>query len=508
MANYLWGLYFLLTFIAFYKLFEKAGEQGWKGLIPFYNIWVALKLYNRPWWWIFLFIIPGVNFFMLLILVVVIVRSYGKYDLLSHILACLFVPVYLLYLAFSQDTKFAGPGGDENYLKQRKNSKGKEWGDALVFAAIAATIIRWFFIEAYTIPTSSMEKSLLVGDFLFVSKINYGPRMPNTPLAFPFAHHTMPLIKTKSYLEWMKYPYMRLPGFQHIKNYDVVVFNYPMEDFRPVDKKENYIKRCVGIPGDSLQIIDRRLYINGKSMELPDNGQFRYLIQTNNSEAFRNELVKKHGFKSEQEYLRKRGISKRDIVYDPHLVERYLLHDIYNITEVQPLPTGKEGEYLVWTTKANVNDLRAFSSVLNFEPIIEPKKSYDPKVYPFYQYLPWNMDNYGPIYIPAKGDKIKMTKENFRIYKRVIQEYEHHPDLKMSDNVVYLDGQPLEEYTFTMDYYWMMGDNRHNSLDSRYWGFVPEDHVVGKALFVWMSWDKLGEGFRRIRWTRIFMGIH
>ncbi|MBL6963443.1 MAG: signal peptidase I [Bacteroidetes bacterium] len=353
----------------------------------------------------------------------------------------------------------------------RKKSKSREWVDAIIFAAIAATIIRWFLIEAYTIPTSSMEKSLLVGDFLFVSKLNYGPRIPMTPIAFPFAHHTMPIVKGKSYVEWWRIPFKRIPGFEKIENNDVVVFNYPMEDWRPVDKKENYIKRCIAIPGDSLIITDRLVYINNKLVDLPSHGQYRYFVKTDGT-----------------------GFNRR------------LLHEM-QITEVQTL-MGNQGEFVMWLTDENAVKIKELRNVLQIEPIVEGKEEFDPNVYPFYPSLKWNVDNFGPIYIPRKGDQIEMTLENFKIYERVIKVYENNPTLELKNGIVYLDNQVINDYTFQMNYFWMMGDNRHNSADSRMWGFVPDDHIVGKALFIWMSWDKDGKGFKKIRINRLFRGIH
>jgi signal peptidase I len=411
---------------------------------------------------------------MFFILAVLLVKSFGKYSNWDALITIIAAPVYMLYLGFDSKTKFVGPSGSEEYKKQRKLSKSKEWWDAILFAVIAATIIRWFFIEAYTIPTSSMEKSLLVGDFLFVSKVNYGARVPMTPISFPFAHHTMPIVKTKSYLQWWKIRYIRLPGLQKIKNNDVVVFNYPMEDlapfYRPVDKKENYIKRCVGISGDSIKVINRDLYVNNKLVKLPPRGQYRYFVTTDGS-----------GFR-----------------------KKYL-HGI-NISEI--METGNPNEYMVWMTSEAMSKLKALPAVRQIQPAIEPAGESNPNVFPNDTSFKWNLDFYGPIYIPKKGAIIPMTSRNYKIYERTIRVYEHNPTLEAKDGKFYLEGKEITSYKFKMDYFWMMGDNRHNSQDSRIWGFVPEDHVVGKALFIWLSWDKDGEGIKKIRWNRLFNGIH
>ena len=464
-------LYYLLLSLSLFLTIEQSGQQKWKALIPVYNIFVLLKVAGKPWWWFFLFLIPGINLAMLVICIVAYLKSYGIYNSGQLWLYTILSPLSLLYLASNKKLKYEGPGGSEEYRQMRKKSKGREWIDAIIFAALAATIIRWFFIEAYTIPTSSMEKTLLVGDFLFVSKFNYGPRVPNTPIAFPFAHHTMPIIGGKSYTTWWKIPFIRIPGFEKIENNDIVVFNYPMEDWRPVDKKENYIKRCIAIPGDTLEINQRIVKVNGEVVPLAKNGQYRYYIKTDN-----------FGF------------------------NRKTLLDL-KITEAQKL-IGSQNEYVMWLPKGTVNKMKKMPMVNIIDPIYEKGDTFDPNIYPHYSALPWNPDNYGPLYIPKKGDKIKMNLVNYKLYERVIRDYEHNPTLKLVDTLVYLDNKPLHEYTFKMDYYWMMGDNRHNSADSRFWGFVPEDHIVGKALFIWMSWEKNEKGLKKTRWNRLLKVIH
>ena len=352
-----------------------------------------------------------------------------------------------------------------------KKSMGREWLDAIVFAVIAATLIRTFFIEAYTIPTSSMEKSLLVGDFLFVSKVSYGARIPNTPLSFPFAHHTLPFTEdTKSYLEWIKLPYYRLPGFGKIKNNDVVVFNYPMEDFRPVDKQENYIKRCVAIPGDTLQVKESTLYINNKMAEKPERMQFKYHVKTDGS-----------GF-------------------NPKTIEDM------GITEGGMI--SNQGDYELTLTKESSEKIKQFSNVQSLEPYIENPGTYADYIFPMSPNFPWNVDNYGPIVIPKEGNTISLSTKNLPIYKRLIEVYEHNK-LEIKDSAIFINGTKADSYKFKMDYYFMMGDNRHNSADSRFWGFVPIDHIVGKGVFVWLSLDANQTNiFKKIRWNRVFSFIN
>jgi signal peptidase I len=350
---------------------------------------------------------------------------------------------------------------------QRK-SLLREWVDAIIFAVIAATIIRTFFIEAYTIPTGSMEKSLLIGDFLFVSKISYGARIPMTPLSFPFAHHTMPLTGGKSYLEWIKIGYHRLPGFGHIKHGDCVVFNWPAEnEGRPIDKKENYIKRCIGTPGDTLSIHNCAVSINGKEIPVPENSQSSYMVRTDGS-----------GF-SEQ------------------AIQRLSLYDGIRKTV---------DTFFFHLSKKNVEEMSKFVNVKQIEPNIYPQDWHEDGIYPPDQNYKWNRDNYGPIWIPKKGVTINLNSSNISVYRKVISEYERN-SLEERNGKIYINGQESSQYTFKMDYYWMMGDNRHNSADSRYWGFVPEDHIVGKAVFIWMSWDSNATGFNKIRWGRLFHSI-
>ncbi|MDF2432894.1 MAG: signal peptidase [Mucilaginibacter sp.] len=366
---------------------------------------------------------------------------------------------------------------------KKKKSATREWVDAIVFAVIAATLIRTFFIEAYVIPTPSMERSLLVGDFLFVSKVNYGPRTPMTPIAFPFAHHTMPLINTKAYWDGLELPYYRLPGLSNVKRGDVVVFNYPMDAdsplYRPVDKRENFIKRCQGVPGDTLSVVNAQVYVNGKAMPNPPGEQIDYNIATT-------------------------GIEVNPQVFDELHISNY---------EGNPNPT---------MTKEAAQTLKGYSNIKSLTPRVAPRGMSDPQspVYPTNPNHPvglmlngkqpdykWNVDNYGPIIIPKKGWTVKLDSMTFPVYVRAIRIYENNK-VTVNGNDIFINGKKTDSYTFKLNYYWMMGDNRHDSDDSRFWGFVPEDHIVGKALFIWMSWDDNAPFFSKIRWSRLFNGIH
>ncbi|MDP3433363.1 MAG: signal peptidase I [Bacteroidota bacterium] len=386
-----------------------------------------------------------------------------------------------------------------------KQTKVVEWVDAIIFAVIAATFIRMFFIEAYTIPTSSMEKSMLIGDYLFVSKTSYGPKLPNTPLSFPFVHHTMPLSKTKkSYVEWIKKPYKRIAGFGKVKNNDVVVFNFPEGDTvavnvqnqsyyqlvrsygrdrvwkeketfgeiiaRPVDKRENYIKRCVGIAGDVLEYKNGQLFVNGKEQQHFPGMQYDNVVTTDGT-----------------------GINKRTL-------------DQMKIAE-DDRHMASNTQYFFPLTQENEEKLKTMKNVTSVQRTLIPASNWDQNIFPYSSNYPWNVDNFGPLEIPKKGQTVKLTIENLPIYERIIDLYEAN-DLKVTDSTIYINGAVADSYTFKMDYYWMMGDNRHNSADSRYWGFVPEDHVVGKAVFIWLSMDKDQPFYNKIRWSRLFSFVH
>src|SRR5690606_24099593 len=325
-------------------------------------------------------------------------------------------------------------------------------------------------IEAYMIPTGSMEKSLLVGDFLFVSKLNYGPRVPMTPIAFPFAHHTMPLTGGKAYWEGVQLGYHRLPGFQPIKRNDVVVFNYPMEADapynRPIDKRENYIKRAIGIPGDTISLKLAQVYVNGEPGYNPPKGQMDYLVFTDGT-----------------------GLNPQ------RLLDMRIESSSYH-----------REPYLLFLTDEAFEAVSKWQNVTKIIPNIRPENTPEARTFPESELHPWNLDNFGPVIVPKKGWTVTLDSLSYPIYERAIRVYEENT-LEAKSDGYYVNGELTNSYTFKMDYYWMMGDNRHNSEDARAWGFVPEDHIVGKALFVWLSLDKQGTFFDKIRWNRLFMGI-
>jgi signal peptidase I len=339
----------------------------------------------------------------------------------------------------------------------------KEWADAIIFAVVAATLIRWAFFEAYTIPTPSMEKSLLVGDFLFVSKLHYGPRTPQTILQVPLTHQKIWGTDIPSFSDAIQVPSFRFPGFTSIKNNDVVVFNWPADEGYPTDLKTNYIKRCVAVAGDTLQIIDTKVIINGQVAKIPEKVQFQYYLIT------------------------KENINDR-------------IFKANKITDYYPIPEG----YVVHTQPETIEKLKGMPFISQVIQVKQQEGVGDPSVMPHNSKYNWNIDFFGPLWVPKKGATIQMTPENVILYESTISRYEGHENVTVEQGKLLIDGKAIESYTFQQNYYFMMGDNRHNSLDSRFWGFVPEDHVVGKGFLIWMSLDKDGNFLHKIRWNRLF----
>ena len=344
----------------------------------------------------------------------------------------------------------------------QQKSKTREWVDAIVFAVVAATIIRWLFLEAFTIPTPSMEKSLLVGDFLFVSKMHYGARTPKTPLQVPLTHQTIWGTDIPSYVDWIQLPQYRLPGFSEVKRNDVVVFNYPVEFQYPTDLKTNYIKRCIGIPGDVVEVRDRQVFVNDQPMDTPEGVQYRYFVAT-------------------------------DEVINDRVFEKFEVWE-YNLTQ---------GGYIVLATPEIADEFAKLPFVDAVHSAAYSEDQVNPRIYPDASILPWNADFFGPLEVPAEGMTVTLNEENIAKYERVITHYEGYENVEKRDGQLYVEGEAIDEYTFKQDYYFMMGDNRHNSEDSRFWGFVPEDHIVGKAFFIWLSIDPQGGLLDKIRWSRL-----
>jgi signal peptidase I len=450
-------------------------------------------------------------------------RKYLKFFIISvlYILVVIWIGnwLFLIGLGVIYDI-YVSRKVNWTFWKRRdgNNSSFIEWLDALIFAVIAVTLINIFLFQNYKIPTGSMEKSLLIGDRLFVSKLAFGPRMPFTPLAFPFTQNTMPLIKGKSWSDIIHLPYKHLAGFGKVKNNDAVVFNFPEGDtvvvedpipsyyeivrstarslkqrdqamkngfkpdefylkmarnevltknhiiYRPVDRRENYVKRCVGIPGDTVLIRKGELFINGRLVPENATQQTDYIVQTN-------------GNNINPKAFERLSISRADQAII-------------------------DGGYLLPLTRTNAEALSKFSNVKGVTPVFGNPGEYSPFIFPHKPSFSWDEDNFGPLWIPAKGTMVKVDTSNLCLYERIIRVYEHN-ELKVEGGIIYINNKPADSYTFKMNYYWMMGDNRHKSADSRYWGFVPEDHIVGKPMFIWLSTDNELSGFKKIRFNRI-----
>tara|TARA_R110000868_G_scaffold88088_3_gene245744 strand:+ start:8284 stop:9816 length:1533 start_codon:yes stop_codon:yes gene_type:complete len=477
-----WFIFFLIIQgihgLGTWKLYIKAGRQAWEAFIPVYNAVVLMKIINRPWWWTILLFLPIVNLIMFVVVWVETARSFGKHSNLDSLLAVISLGFYNYYLNYVADV---------NYIKDRslhpRTGLG-DWVSSILFAIVAATIVHAYFIQPFTIPTSSLEKTLLVGDFLFVSKFHYGARIPMTTIAAPMVHDTIPILKTKSYVAKYELPYLRIPGFQKIKHNDIVVFNWPVDTmldmrhtdkyyYKPIDKKTNYVKRCVGLPGDSLEVRNGFVYINGKQNVLPERAklQFSYMIETNNG-PFNN----------------------------------YQLANRYNITDFPQYNQDRSVSYFPAITDEDLSIFKNHPNIKSITPLKDEKGKRDSNIFPSDPDYNWNNDFFGPLYIPQAGKTIDINLNVLPLYKRVITSYEGNT-LEVQGNQILINGKLATTYTFKQDYYWMMGDNRHNSQDARAWGFVPFDHVVGKPVFIWMSWNTNGKGLDKIRWNRLFTTV-
>lgn len=466
--------------IGYWKLFQKAGIEGWKSLIPFYSEYViSTQMVGKPKWWVVYLFIPVIGEFAYFVLIFNMLRCFGKESLGAQLLTVFAGFIYLPYLGFHKDVKYRGKLG---LLPEQKKTAVQEWTDAIVFAVVAATLIRWLIMEAYTIPTPSMENSLLVGDFLFVSKFHYGTRTTTTPLQVPLTHQKIWFTDIPSYVEWIKLPQYRLPGISKVKRRDVVVFNIPPKELNeykdyPVDLKTNYIKRCVAIAGDTLQIRDRQVYVNGEAQENPPLMQYSYIVVANDD--INERILRKYKL-YDYEVVGRPG---NGVVYQMYLTEQLA-------AELRKLNFIREVKI------ATYNGNEGFGT--------RTEKTVEPNIFPDPKFFPWNGDFFGPIVIPRAGMTINIDEKSLAMYGSTIKQYDHNKDVKIESGKLLIDGKEVTQYTFRQNYYFMMGDNRHNSLDSRYWGFVPEDHIVGKAFFIWLSIDRNADFINRIRWNRFF----
>ena len=463
--------------ISTWKLYVKAGRKAWEAFVPVYNGIVLMKIINRPKYWILLLFIPVINLFLFPIIWIETLRTFGKKSTLDMLLGVFTLGFYVAYVNYTQEVIYH----EKRDLKAP--NKTMDTIGSLSFAIVVATLVHTYFIQPFTIPTSSLEKSLLVGDFLFVSKFNYGARTPMTPIAAPMVHDTLPLIKVKSYAEKPQLPYFRFPALQKIERNDIVVFNWPADTLyhmykaadkrydKPIDKKTNYVKRCTAIPGDKIELKGGVVYINGKESILPERAkpQYSYKVAWDGKTQVNLDYIKQ----------------------ELHITDAF--GQIANDTLLfSALP------------QESADRIKNIPGITKIERIIH--KEADPAIFPGSKN--WNVDNLGPIYIPEAGKTVSLTKETLPFYKKIISEYEGK-ELIVTGNEIRIDGKVANSYTFEQDYYWMMGDNRHNSLDSRYWGFVPADHIVGKPIFIWMSIDGINDGIKnwRIRWDRLFTTV-
>ena len=486
-----WLIFILIIqvvhFLGTWKLYKSAGRQAWEAAVPIYNAIVLFKIINRPWWWIFLLFIPIVNLIMFPVIWVETARSFGRNSDTDTILEIVTLGLYTYYIIYFTERKYIG----NRSLKAK--SKTGECVSSILFAVVAATIVHTYVMQPFTIPTSSLEKTLLVGDFLFVSKFHYGARVPQTAVSFPMVHDTIPLIGTKSYLKNPQIPQMRLPGFQDIQRNDIVVFNWPVDTVRmfrdisgkhydkPIDKKSNYVKRAVAIADDSLEIKDGKIFVNNQALQLPDRAkpQYSYIVEGKGQ-----------------------GFNMRSLV------------EIYGVTDgARWLDQSKRLYLFKAVTEEGVQKLKNHPNVKSIKRNISPKGKKEVGIFPNNGKVDWNKDNFGPIYIPKAGKTVDINLETFSLYRRIIEVYEGEEmgvqqKLEVRGNQVYMNDEPIEEYTFKQDYYWMMGDNRHNSEDSRYWGYVPFNHVVGKPVFIWMSLDGNASSLvDKIRSERLFTTV-
>ncbi len=459
-----------------WKFYVKAGIEAWKAFIPFLNIYELLNVINRPKWWMIFVYIPIVNLLMIPTLWVQILSVFGKKTGTDKLLAVFSFGLYVAYLNYTQVDKL-------EYNPEHQKEKDTLIG-SLVFAVIAATIVHTYIIQPYKIPTGSLEKTLLIGDYLFVSKMHYGARPPMTTISAPMVHDTIPLLGIKSYLKIPQLPYMRLPGFQNIKRNDIVVFNWPADtvvrffhkdpaQYKPIDKKSHYVKRCVAVAGDKFEIKNGKIFINDAQTVYPDRTYLQHIYKVT---------------------------TKPDMPFSRQTLIRLMKN--YDIKEIYPTQT--KDSYLMNLTDEKLQVIKNLKNVDNIS-------LYDSSKGQLFGNKPeWSLNNFGPITIPKKGDVIELNDDNYLLYKDIIEKYDEHDKyhkvhnhtLKRKEGKFLLDDKPITNYTIKQNYYFMMGDNRNESEDSRFWGFVPFDHVVGKPVFIFMS-----SGENGIRWNRVFTTV-
>ena len=528
-----WLIFFLVIqvihFLGTWKLYVKAGRKPWEAAVPIYNGIVLMQIINRPKWWIILLFIPVVNLLMFPVIWIETIRTFGFYKKLDSFLVIVTLGLYIFYINYTAEATYNA----DRSLKPR--SELGEWISSIAFAIIAATLVHTYFMQPFTIPSSSLEKSLLIGDYLFVSKFHYGARVPSTVIAAPMVHDSLPFTGTASYLKRPQLPYTRLPGFQEIKNNDIVCFNWPADSlatmwgdvsgkftYKPVDKKTNYVKRAVGIAGDSIEMRDGYFYINGKKNELPYRAklQFYYTyeskqpISANTYPKFLIDKGRTGVYKILTEYWNDERVQEaiklngnlskigEDSLYtevaggiNPEFAQKFKMLNVDNKININ-------------MTEAEAEKLKNYSSTISVKKV---NHAPDNAIFPHIESNKWSQDNFGPLYIPKAGATVKLDKNSLPFYEQIIKNYENN-DLVINGNDIFINGEKTDSYTFNQDYFYLMGDNRHNSLDGRYWGYVPFDHVLGKPVMIWFSWDadaaSFGEKLKSIRWDRMFTTVH
>ena len=529
--NFIEWIYFFLIyngliFVGSHKLFRLAGVPGWHAIIPFYNIIKHLDIIQRPRWWIILVFIPIINLLMIPVVWIEFIKRFNHNSKIDRTLVIITLGFYFFYISYiSNRTKL---------VKEISFSGFEKSIGSFIFAIVIATIVHNYFLQPFVIPTGSLEKTLRVGDFLLVSKFHYGARVPSTVITLPMVHDTIPIIKSRSYLKSPQLPYIRIPGFQEIKNNDIVVFNWPADTVRkffvkekgvikPRDKKSNYVKRALGIPGDTIEIKDGIVFVNGKKNILPDRAKPIFTYNIKSEQGVSSNKLKQIGIEG---FIRKfiiKNLTQRS--YEE--ISNYILsisntddneYLIYTDDSGIPFNVIKDNNIIIselidssreisltYEDAFKIENSNLFDTIFR---VTESKGVSNLNFFPNNSNFNWNNDYLGPVYIPKKGDKIDLSIDNLPLYKKIIKDYEFN-DIEISDGRIIINNKEKKSYTFKQDYYWMMGDNRYNSEDSRVWGFVPFDHVLGKPVFIWMSIDGLFNGIQnwKFRWDRIFTTI-
>ena len=534
MTIFEWLIFFLVVQVIHglgtWKLYVKSGYNSINAFIPVYNAVILMKIINRPTWWVILLFLPIINLLIFPVIWVETARSFGKNTTIDTIAAVASLGFFIYLINYSSKSE---------YISERninpKTAFG-EWLGSIIFAVILATFVHTYLIQPYIVPTGSLEKSILIGDFLFVSKFHYGARAPQTAVSFPMVHDTIVGTGIRSYLNKPQIPYFRLPGFQNIKRNEIVTFSWPADTVRkffvrekgvkkPIDKKSNYVKRCVALPSDTLEIINGLIHINGKKSIMPYRAKPIYTYSAYNSKGVSASSLIKLGVSDIQRKFKIQEINQ----YKFEQIRPYLLNVIDNspenfivITKSKGIPYDirlnsrismteiKDTKTDLFLTNKEANLISKSNILDSLKRTFNEIKSYNTSYFPNDIRFNWNEDNFGPIIIPKRNSTVELSKNNLPIYKKIIREYEKNELTLDLNGTIRINNIETNSYTFKQDYYWMMGDNRYRSEDSRSWGFVPEDHIVGKPVFIWFSIDGINDGFKnwKIRWDRVFTTIN